>query len=79
VIDIAAPIEADALRIRHEFLAAPGIRLSAATTARLFGVSLAHASELLEDLALEGFLLRTAEGVYRRTGPSQVSRFTSQV
>ncbi len=45
------PIEADILRIRDEFLAAPGIRVSAATAARLVGVSLAHASEMLKELS----------------------------
>jgi DNA-binding IclR family transcriptional regulator len=70
VIHFAEPIEADVLRIRHEFLEAPGLRLSAATAARLVGVSLAHASELLEELEQEGFLMRTGAGVYRRAEPS---------
>ena len=45
------PIEADILRIRDEFLEAPGIRVSAATAARLVGVSLEHASEMLKELS----------------------------
>ncbi len=69
VIYLAEPIEADVLRIRHEFLVAPELRLSAATAARLAGVSPAHASEMLALLEQEGFLMRADDGVYRRTEP----------
>jgi Fic family protein len=70
VIYFAEPIEADVLRIRHEFLEAPGLRLSAATAAHRLGVSLAHASDMLNELEQAGFLMRIGDGVYRGTEPS---------
>jgi len=69
MITIAEPIEADALRIRHEFLELPGLQLTIVQAARLLGVSPAHASAMLEELEREGFLSGTANGVYRLAQP----------
>ena len=70
MIAVSTPIDADTLRIRHEFLAMRGVRLTAPQTARLLGVSLNHAAEMLDVLEEEGFLIRTPDGQYRRAQPS---------
>jgi Fic family protein len=69
MITLAKPIEADALRIRHEFLEMSGLRLTVAQTARLVGVSLAHATMMLDALVEEEFLMRTTDGAYGRARP----------
>lgn len=70
MIAAAAPIDADTLRIRHEFLAMPGMRLAVPQAARLLGVSLHHAAQMLDVLEQEGFLIHTLDGQYRRAQPS---------
>jgi DNA-binding IclR family transcriptional regulator len=67
VITDADPIDADTLRIRHEFLARPDLRLSVGTVALLLAISPGHAHRLLETLVREGFLQREYGGKYRRT------------
>lgn len=62
------PIEQDALRLRNEFLELPGLAVTVPQIARLFGVRLQHAEELLQLLAREGFLLCDERGLYRRAG-----------
>ena len=69
MVYFAEAIEADVLRIRHQFLEAPGLRLSAASAARVIGVPTAHASDMLDTLEQEGFLIRADDGVYRRAEP----------
>ena len=69
MIAIADAIDADALRIRHEFLQMPGLVLTVSQTARLYALSTAHANALLETLKEEGFLLSGANGGYRRSTP----------
>ncbi len=69
VITVAPPIEADVLRLRHEYVSMPGLRLTVAQTARLLSVRRDRAGELLESLARDGFLIRTADGMYRRRMP----------
>jgi hypothetical protein len=69
MIAIADAIDADALRIRHEFLEMPGLVLTVAQTARLYAVSTAHAKTLLETLEADGFLLGGRDGTYRRSTP----------
>jgi hypothetical protein len=70
MIAVSAPIDADTLRIRHEFLAMPGMRLAVPQVARLLAVSLNHAAEMLAVLEEEGFLIHTPDGQYRRAQPS---------
>jgi response regulator of citrate/malate metabolism len=69
MITLAKPIDADTLRVRHEFLAMPGLVLTAAQTARLYSLSTAHAKALLETLEDEHFLMSDPNGVYRRATP----------
>jgi hypothetical protein len=66
MITIAEPIDADTLRIRHEFLIRPDLLVSADVFAELLGLSLRHALMILESLVFEGFLTRTPDGRYRR-------------
>jgi len=66
---LADAIDADALRIRHEFLDMPGLVLTVAQTARLYALSNAHARALLESLVAEGFLVGGSGGGYRRSTP----------
>ena len=69
MIAIADAIDADVLRIRHEFLEMPGLVLTIAQTARLYALSTAHANALLETLREEGFLRSGSNGGYRRSAP----------
>jgi hypothetical protein len=62
----SAPIDADALRIRHEFLTLPGLRASVASVAALLNVSERHARVVLESLVDDGFLKRAADGLFAR-------------
>ena len=66
---LADAIDADALRIRHEFLDMPGLVLTVAQTARLYALSTAHARALLDALVAEGFLEGGSGGGYRRSTP----------
>ncbi len=68
MIVIAGAIDADVLRIRHEFLEMPGLVLTAAQTARLYSLSTAHAKLMLDALEAERFLV-SAAGSYRRATP----------
>lgn len=68
MIALAGAIDADVLRIRHEFLDMPGLVLTAAQTARLYALSTAHAKIMLEILEAEGFLV-SAAGSYRKAAP----------
>ena len=67
MITFADPIDLDALRIRHEFLALPDLRASVDVVAALLHVTDRHASLILEPLVREGFLERSADGQYVRS------------
>ena len=69
MIAVSTPIDADTLRIRHEYLAMPGMCLAVQQTARLLGVSQNHAAGMLHLLEEEGFLIHTPDGRYRRAQP----------
>ena len=69
MIVTAGAIAADVLRIRHEFLEMPGLVLTVAQTARLYGLSMTHARALLEALESDGFLISGPGDVYRRATP----------
>ena len=60
------PIDLDALRLRNEFLAMPGLTINVPQVARMLGLRSEHAAALLESLAHEDFLTHTANGAYRR-------------
>ncbi len=53
---LANPINADALRLRHEFTDLPGLRLTIAQVARLLGISVARATDVVQALMQDGFL-----------------------
>jgi predicted transcriptional regulator of viral defense system len=67
MMTIAEPIDADALRVRHEFLTLPGLHASVDFCALLLGLQPRHALVILESLVRDGFLERTADGQYVRT------------
>jgi DNA-binding IclR family transcriptional regulator len=58
------PIDQDALRVRNEFLEAPGLIVSVPQVARLFGLRSEHAGAILKALERENFLTQTANGAY---------------
>ena len=62
----AAPIERDTLRLRNEFLEMPGLVVTIPQAARLFGVRLDHAADMLKLLECEGFLTHNDVGAYLR-------------
>jgi len=66
MIAVAAPIEADILRLRHEFLSMPALTLTVPQVARLLGVRTEYAADLLAALAAERLLTRIESGAYRR-------------
>ncbi len=69
MIALADAIDADVLRIRHEFLEMPELVLTVAQTARLYAVSTAHAKALLEILEAQGFLVSGPNSAFRRSTP----------
>ena len=69
MVVFADAIDADALRIRHEFLDRPGRVLTVPQTARLYDLSTSHAKVLLDALEDDGFLVGGANGAYRRPSP----------
>ena len=69
MIVTAGPIDQDALRLRSEFLALPGLTISVPQVARMLGLRSEHAAAILEALARERFLMRTANGAYQRAFP----------
>jgi len=73
MIVTAEPTDLDALRVRSEFLAMPGLVLSIPQVARMLGLRSEHAATILEGLARECFLTETAQGAYRRAYPARLS------
>jgi DNA-binding IclR family transcriptional regulator len=74
VIAFAEPIDADTLRIRHEFLSHPDLQLSTDLVAELLGVPLRHAKLMLDTLVVERFLARSADGSYVRAAAFEAER-----
>ena len=77
MITVAEPIDADVLRVRHQFLANPSLSLSAGDVVTQLHVQPRHAAVMLDALVRESFLSRTGDGRYVRTragDPSCVSR-----
>ena len=56
MIALIDPVAVETFRIQHEYLEMPGLRLTVAQAARLFGVSIADAGGALSALEQEGFL-----------------------
>jgi predicted transcriptional regulator of viral defense system len=69
MITMGTAVDADLLRLRHEFLAMPALVLTATQTARLLDIRVEHAVEILATLEEEGWLIRSAAGAYRRPEP----------
>ena len=70
---LAEPLDLDALRIRHEFLSVPDLKLSPDQVVSLLNVSRHHALALLETLVVEQFLTRQPDGGYSRSpSPTRV-------
>jgi predicted transcriptional regulator of viral defense system len=69
MITMGSAIDADLLRLRHEFLAMPALVLTAMQAARLLDVRVEHAVEILATLEEEGWLIRSPAGTYRRSEP----------
>jgi DNA-binding IclR family transcriptional regulator len=69
MVIFADAIDADVLRIRHEFLDMPGLVLTVTQAARLYDLSTPHARAMLDTLEAEGFLVSGPNGVYRRSAP----------
>ena len=67
---LADAIDLDALHLRSEFLDMPGLVINDSQVARLLGVPIPHAIELLDSLEKEGFLMCGPTGAYRRASPS---------
>ena len=65
-ITLSAPVDADLLRLRNEFVAMPGLCLTVRQTARLLSVREPKARVLLDALVGEGLLFRAVSGLYTR-------------
>jgi len=61
--------EVDLARLRGEFRAMPGLRLTAEQAARLLDVRVEESKALLSSLEDEGFLMGASDGGYRRAYP----------
>lgn len=72
MIVAADPIDADILRLRHEFGSMPALCLTVPQVTRLLDVRLDKAVDLLSALEGDGFLMRTHNGAFRRTQPPMV-------
>jgi hypothetical protein len=62
---ISPPVDAELLRLRHEFATMPGLCLTAEQTARLLSVRKPKACALLDALVVDGLLVRSVGGIYR--------------
>lgn len=56
------------VRVRDEFAALPGLALTAEQARLVFGLAADTADRVLSSLVSEGFLARTAQGLFRRPG-----------
>lgn len=66
MITVAEPIDADVLRLRHEFIADPSLRLSVDDVVARLHVQPRHAVVMLDSLVWDGFLGRARDGRYVR-------------
>jgi hypothetical protein len=70
MIATAEALDADALRLRHEFLSMPALVLSAAQVARMLNIRTDRAVVVLAALEQEGWLVHSPAGLYRRSEPA---------
>ena len=66
---IHAPVDADLLRLRGEFLSMPGLCLTVPQVARMLSIRNERARTLLDALVDERMLIHTVGGMYRRVPP----------
>ena len=66
-------------RIRSEFEALPGLRLTLPQAQRLWGLDLQTCTEILTHLVESRFLARTRDGSFVRADADQVARTQSSV
>ena len=59
-------MDADQVRLRHEFLSMPGLVLTVAQSARVLGITRKTAEQLLRSLEADGYLTRIGVERYRR-------------
>jgi hypothetical protein len=71
MITVAAPIDADVLRIRHEFISLPDLHTSVEDVAALLSVLSRRATSLLESLVRDRLLQKADRGTYARYLASQ--------
>jgi hypothetical protein len=55
-------------RIKAEYVEMPGLTLTLAQAARLWGLPMRESERLLGELVSSGFLRRDTHGAFRRTG-----------
>ncbi len=67
MIPVADAVDADALRLRHEFLTLPTLNTSPEACAQLLNLSRRRATQILESLVSEGFLARASDKQYVRS------------
>ena len=72
MVEMASPVDADLLRLRHEFLSQRPLSLTAAQVARLLSLRLDHALEILSTLVQDGWLIRSPSGQYRLPHPTEL-------
>jgi hypothetical protein len=65
----AASADRDLGTLRAEYQELPGLRLTLPQVARLLDVDRESAAALVGQLEVEGLLLQTAGGIYRRSAP----------
>lgn len=70
MITTAPAVDADTLRLRHEFLSQPALALTVPQIARLLSVRVDHAAAMAAMLEDEGWLIHSPGGVYRRSEPA---------
>jgi CheY-like chemotaxis protein len=63
----AAPPSEPSTRVREEFVAVPGLSLTAEQARLVFDLDLDHCEGILAALVAEGYLARTPHGAYRRS------------
>ena len=56
MITMASPVDADLLRLQHEFLSQRTLSLTAGQVARLLSIRMDHALEVLATLVQDGWL-----------------------
>ena len=72
MIATGSAIDADLLRLRHEFLCKPALALTVSEVAQLFGLRAEHAAAMLTTLEEEGWLMRSPASAYCRRSRSRV-------